>query len=80
MNYKILDDMKTTNIKKVNYSITSVLCTLFSVLFISCSEQEIESFDSMKDAPITIASAGVAELTTRVITDDNKLEGISHHG
>ena len=32
MNYKILDDMKTTNIKKVNYSITSVLCTLFSVL------------------------------------------------
>ena len=30
----------------------------------------------MKDAPITIASAGVAELTTRVITDDNKLEGI----
>ena len=77
MNYKILDDMKTTNIKKVNYSITSVLCTLFSVLFISCSEQEIESFDSLKDTPITIASAGVAELTTRVITDDNKLEGIT---
>ena len=72
--------MKTTNIKKVNYSITSVLCTLFSVLFISCSEQEIESFesfDSFKDTPITIASAGVAELTTRVITDDNKLEGIT---
>ena len=76
MNYKILDDMKTTNIKKVNYSITSVLCTLFSVLFISCSEQEIEPVGSMTDAPITIASAGVAELTTRVITDDNKLEGI----
>ena len=76
MNYKILDDMKTTNIKKVNYSITSVLCTLLSVLFISCSEQEIESFDSMKDAPITIASAGVAELTTRVITD-GKLVGTS---
>ena len=33
MNYKILDDMKTTNIKKVNYSITSVLCTLFSVIY-----------------------------------------------
>ena len=77
MNYKILDDMKTTNIKKVNYSITSVLCTLFSVLFISCDQQEIESFDSLKDTPITIASAGVAELTTRVITDDNKLEGIT---
>ena len=77
MNYKILDDMKTTNIKKVNYSITSVLCTLFSVLFISCSEQEIESFDSTKDTPITIASAGVAELTTRVITD-GKLVGTSN--
>ena len=76
MNYKILDDMKTTNIKKVNYSITSVLYTLFSVLFISCDQQEIEPVGSMKDAPITIASAGVAELTTRVITDDNKLEGI----
>ena len=76
MNYKILDDMKTTNIKKVNYSITSVLCTLFSVLFISCSEQEIEPAGSMKDAPITIASAGVAELTTRVITD-GKLVGTS---
>ena len=77
MNYKILDDMKTTNIKKVNYSITSVLYTLFSVLFISCSEQEIEPVGSMKDTPITIASAGVAELTTRVITDDNKLVGTS---
>ena len=77
MNYKILDDMKTTNIKKVNYSITSVLCTLFSVLFISCSEQEIEPVGLMKDTPITIASAGVAELTTRAITDDNKLEGIT---
>jgi len=54
----------------------SVFTFPFSVL-ISCSEQEIESFDSTKDTPITIASAGVAELTTRVITDDNKLEGIT---
>ena len=68
MNYKILDDMKTTNIKKVNYSITSVLCSLFSVLFISCSEQEIESPDSTKDTPITILSAGVADLSTRAGT------------
>ena len=34
------------------------------------------NIDDTKDTPITIASAGVAELTTRVITDDNKLEGI----
>ena len=53
----------------------SVFTFPFSVL-ISCDQQEIESFDSTKDTPITIASAGVAELTTRVITDDNKLEGI----
>ena len=55
-------------------ALSSVIFTLST--FISCSEQEIESFDSTKDTPITIASAGVAELTTRVITDDNKLEGI----
>ena len=58
-------------------TLSSVIFTLST--FISCSEQEIESFesfDSLKDTPITIASAGVAELTTRVITDDNKLEGI----
>ncbi len=35
------------------------------------------NIDNTKDTPITIASAGVAELTTRVITDDNKLEGIT---
>lgn len=55
-------------------TLSSVIFTLST--FISCSQQEIESPDSMKDTPITIASAGVAELTTRVITDDNKLEGI----
>ncbi len=55
-------------------TLSSVIFTLST--FISCDQQEIESPDSMKDTPITIASAGVAELTTRVITDDNKLEGI----
>ncbi len=54
----------------------SVFTFPFSVL-ISCSQQEIEPVGSMKDTPITIASAGVAELTTRVITDDKKLEGIT---
>ena len=53
----------------------SVFTFPLSVL-ISCSQQEIEPAGSMKDAPLAIASAGVAELTTRVITDDNKLEGI----
>lgn len=54
----------------------SVFTFPLSVL-ISCSQQEIEPAGSMKDAPLAIASAGVAELTTRVITDDKKLEGIT---
>ena len=65
--------MKTSRLFQT-MALSSVIFTLST--FISCSEQEIESFDSLKDTPITIASAGVAELTTRVITDDNKLEGI----
>ena len=65
--------MKTSRLFQT-MTLSSVIFTLST--FISCSEQEIESFDSLKDTPITIASAGVAELTTRVITDDNKLEGI----
>ena len=65
--------MKTSRLFQT-MTLSSVIFTLST--FISCSEQEIEPADSMKDAPITIASAGVAELTTRVITDDNKLEGI----
>ena len=46
----------------------SFIFALSSFLFISCDQQEVESFDSQKDTPITIASASVAELTTRVIT------------
>ena len=64
-----------TNKLQTWVTLSSVIFTLST--FISCSQQEIESPDSMKDTPITIASAGVAELTTRVITDDNKLEGIT---
>ena len=47
----------------------SFIFALSSFLFISCDQQEVESFDSQKDTPISIASAGVAELTTRVITE-----------
>ena len=57
-------------------TLSSFIIALSSFFFISCDQQEIESPDSMKDTPIAIASACVAELTTRVITDDNKLEGI----
>ena len=57
-----------TNIKNT-LGKASFIFALSSFLFISCDQQEIESFDSQKDTPIAIASAGVAELTTRVITE-----------
>jgi hypothetical protein len=47
----------------------SFIFALSSFLFISCDQQEVESFDSQKDTPITIASAGVAELTARAISE-----------
>ena len=53
----------------------SFIFALSSFLFISCDQQEVESFDSQKDTPISIASAGVAELTTRVITEEGHLIG-----
>ena len=52
----------------------SVFTFPFSVL-ISCSQQEIEPVGSMKDTPIAIASAGVAELTTRATINNDRLEG-----
>ena len=57
-----------TNIKNT-LGKASFIFALSSFLFISCDQQEVESFDSQKDTPISIASAGVAELTTRVITE-----------
>ena len=58
------------------FSSASLVLSAFCFLLSSCSQDEVFEQDSLKDTPITIASAGVAELTTRVITDDNKLEGI----
>ena len=62
-----------TNIKNT-LGKASFIFALSSFLFISCDQQEVESFDSQKDTPITIASAGVAELTTRAIIN-GQLEG-----
>ena len=57
---------------KTNKFLTMVATAL---ILASCTNND-PVVDETKDTPITIASAGVAELTTRVITDDNKLEGI----
>ena len=57
-----------TNIKNT-LGKASFIFALSSFLFISCDQQEIESFDSQKDTPLTIASAGVADLSTRAIIE-----------
>ena len=62
-----------TNIKNT-LGKASFIFALSSFLFISCDQQEIESPNLQKDTPITIASAGVAELTTRAIIN-GQLEG-----
>lgn len=62
-----------TNIKNT-LGKASFIFAFSSFLFISCDKQEVESFDSQKDTPITILSAGVAELTTRAIIN-GQLEG-----
>ena len=57
-----------TNIKNT-LGKASFIFALSSFLFISCDQQEVESSNLQKDTPLTIASAGVAELTTRAIIE-----------
>ena len=57
-----------TNIKNT-LGKASFIFALSSFLFISCDQQEVESSNLQKDTPLAIASAGVAELTTRAITE-----------
>ena len=47
-----------------------------ALMLASCSNDEVLTpQDDLKDTPITIASASVAELTTRVITEEGHLIG-----
>lgn len=47
-----------------------------AIILASCSnDEDFGPQDNLKDTPITIASAGVAELSTRAISDDNALVG-----
>ena len=57
-----------TNIKNT-LGKASFIFALSSFLFISCDQQEIESPNLQKDTPLTIASAGVADLSTRAIIE-----------
>ena len=67
-----------TNIKNT-LGKASFIFALSSFLFISCDQQEVESFDSQKDTPLTIASAGVAELTTRVIIEGQLIGSVDEN-
>ena len=55
---------------KLTYAATKGLFLLsaFSFLLSSCSQDEVFEQDSLKDTPITILSAGVADLSTRAGT------------
>ena len=68
---KTLNKMKNEKGEMRNCFFGSAILVLsaFCFLLSSCSQDEVFEQDSLKDTPITIASAGVAELTTRVITE-----------
>ena len=64
-----------TNIKNT-LGKASFIFALSSFLFISCDQQEIESPNLQKDTPLTIASAGVADLSTRAIIEGQLIGGV----
>lgn len=68
---KTLNKMKNEKGEMRNCFFGSAILVLsaFCFLLSSCSQDEVFEQDSLKDTPLTIASAGVAELTTRVITE-----------
>lgn len=59
--------MKKTTLRKA-----TLLFALSSFIFVSCDKQEVESFNSQKDTPITV-TAGVADLKTRAGHDADNL-------
>lgn len=74
---KTLNKMKNEKGEMRNCFFGSAILVLsaFCFLLSSCSQDEVFEQDSLKDTPITIASASVAELTTRVITEEGHLIG-----
>ena len=68
---KTLNKMKNEKGEMRNCFFSGAILVLsaFSFLLSSCSQDEVFEQDSLKDTPIAIASAGVAELTTRAITE-----------
>ena len=61
--------MKTMNIHITKSELTSVLCTLLSVLFISC--EQVEDFSQETDANTVKVVASISNLQTRVAYEDD---------
>lgn len=57
----------------------SFIFALSSFLFISCDQQEVESPNLQKDTPLTIASAGVNELSTRVVIEGQLIGSVDEN-
>lgn len=66
--------MKKTILRKA-----TCIFALSSFIFSSCDKQEVESFNSQKDTPITIQTAGVAELTTRAIIEGQLIGAVDEN-
>ena len=64
--------MKKTTLRKA-----TLLFALSSFIFVSCDQNDDLVVDNTKDTPITILSAGVADLSTRAGTPAGTLT--SHH-
>ena len=61
--------MKTMNIHITKSELTSVLCTLLSVLFISC--EQVEDFSQETDADAVKVVASINNMQTRVAYEDD---------
>ena len=61
--------MKTMNIHITKSELTSVLCTLLSVLFISC--EQVEDFSQETDADAVKVVASINKMQTRVAYEDD---------
>lgn len=68
-----------TNIKNT-LGKASLLFALSSFIFVSCDNNNDDfTVDNLKDTPLTIASAGVAELTTRAITEGQLIGSVDEN-
>ena len=56
-----------------------LVLSAFCFLLSSCSQDEVFEQDSLKDTPLTIASAGVAELTTRAIIEGQLIGSVDEN-